>query len=162
MSSINSRRNSWKNIYFSKNCVARRIDGTFPPGDHSHKELLEKMTLSIAGVRPPLINGATFVNIDRLRGFRHVFRNVYGFNLSPERSRDLLVELPATSSMIKKDIDEFIEKMESLLFRPGEKIHRACGSLEEKDAPEWAKDSAGWVRRIRKDDDRGTGNGLPD
>ena len=48
-------------------------------------------------------------------------------------------------------------------LRMAEKIRRAYGSLNEKDVPEWTAGSAGWVRRIREEEeDRGTSHELPD
>jgi hypothetical protein len=43
-------------------------------------------------------------------------------------------------------------------MRMAEQISRACGSLDEKDASEWAAGGADWVRRIRQDEDRGKKN----
>ncbi|AFV10796.1 hypothetical protein Tph_c05580 [Thermacetogenium phaeum DSM 12270] len=97
--------------------VARRIDGVLLAGEQWHKELLEQMTLDVPGIRPPLLSGETSEKLDKLRGFRHVFRNVYGFNLASERIRELLAELPVTSSYFKRDVDDFIKKMEKLLFQ---------------------------------------------
>jgi cytochrome c5 len=42
--------------------------------------------------------------------------------------------------------------------RMAEQICRACGSLDEKDAPEWTAGGADWVRRIREEEDRGKKN----
>ncbi len=43
-------------------------------------------------------------------------------------------------------------------IRMAEQIRKACGSLDEKDAPEWADGGADWVRRIREEEDRGKKN----
>ncbi len=75
-----------ENIFKS---VAKRIDGSLLEGEYWHKELLEQMTLEITGIRPPVISNKTFVCLDELRGFRHVFRHVYGFSLASERIMEL-------------------------------------------------------------------------
>lgn len=81
--------------------VAKRIDGSLITGEYWHKELLEQMTLDVPGIRPPLITQETFVLLDDLRGFRHVFRHVYGFSLASERIMELLKDLPQISLMLK-------------------------------------------------------------
>lgn len=52
------------------------------------------MTLSIEGVRPQIIDGKTAEQIDELRAFRYVFRNMYRKNLDPEKLRLLQKRLP--------------------------------------------------------------------
>jgi len=96
--------------------VAVRIDKTLVTGEQWHKELLEQMTLGISGVRPPLIRSETAVKLDRLRAFRHVFRNIYGFSLAPEKIRELLTDMPELSGLLKKDLASFEKKMRKLLF----------------------------------------------
>ena len=96
--------------------VAVRIDKTIVTGEQWHKELLEQMTLGISGVRPPLIRSETAVKLDRLRAFRHVFRNIYGFSLAPEKIRELLTDMPELSGLLKKDLAAFEKKMRKLLF----------------------------------------------
>lgn len=95
--------------------IAARIDKTVLSGDQWHKELLEQMTLEISGVRPLLISPETAKKLDQLRAFRHLFRNVYGFNLSPEKIKELLSQLPKLSLLFKHDISLFMEKMRKLL-----------------------------------------------
>jgi len=43
------------------------------------------MTLSIPEVRPPVLSKETAKMLDEFRSFRHVFRNVYGFNLASDK-----------------------------------------------------------------------------
>jgi uncharacterized protein YutE (UPF0331/DUF86 family) len=56
-----------------------------------HRELLEKMFLEIPGVRPAVLNEESRRLLNDLRGFRHVFRHSYDFQIDSERLR-LLVE----------------------------------------------------------------------
>lgn len=98
--------------------IAARIDRTVPSGESWHREILEQMTLEIPGVRPPVVARETARKLDELRAFRHVFRNVYGFNLSPERIRELLVQLPEVSSLLKRDVSRFKERMRKVLDLP--------------------------------------------
>lgn len=94
--------------------IATKIDKSIPPGEQWHKELLEQMTLSLPGLRPAVISVDTAQKLDPYRGFRHIFRNVYGFNISFTRMRDLLHELPVADKMLQGDLDEFTHKMHHL------------------------------------------------
>jgi len=96
--------------------VARSFGERVPDGSQWHKELLEEMALAIPGVRVAVISKETKGKLDELRGFRHVFRNMYGFNLDPEKLRALLTKLPAISSAAKKDLAKFFQQMDRLLL----------------------------------------------
>jgi len=95
--------------------VATRIDRSLPRGETWHKDLLEQMTLDVPGLRPPLISAATARRLDPYRGFRHVFRNVYGYNLSPARVMELLKDLPGTATAVKDDLARFTSRLGELM-----------------------------------------------
>jgi len=61
--------------------VAQELNGGLPAGEDWHKQLLIDMSLKIKGVRPPLISEDVKLKLQRFLGFRHVFRNIYGFHL---------------------------------------------------------------------------------
>jgi hypothetical protein len=94
--------------------VAVNIDKSTRKGDQWHKELLEQMTLNVPGLRVPVISTDTAQKLNHYRSFRHVFRNVYGFELSFNRIKELLELLPDTSVSIKKDLDNFICQMRTI------------------------------------------------
>ncbi|NSW84346.1 MAG: hypothetical protein HPY90_13980 [Syntrophothermus sp.] len=52
---------------------------------HWHRELLERMKISIAGVRPAVVKEETARCLDELRSFRHFFRHAYDVDLDPEK-----------------------------------------------------------------------------
>jgi len=53
-----------------------------------HRDLLDRMTLDIPGVRPALISDKGLAErIDELRRFRHVFRNLYKTRLTGPKLR---------------------------------------------------------------------------
>jgi hypothetical protein len=87
--------------------VAGKIDKSVPRGEQWHKELLEQMTLEVPGLRPPVIAPLTGQRLDAYRGFRHVFRNTYGFNLSFAKMQELLEALPDTQKSLARDLEEF-------------------------------------------------------
>jgi hypothetical protein len=50
-----------------------------------HSGLINRMKIHIEGVRPSLLSEESFKIIDELRGFRHVFRHAYSYELDAER-----------------------------------------------------------------------------
>ena len=96
--------------------VAKSFGQSLPTGNQWHKELLDEMTLSIPGVRTALLSKKALVKIDELRGFRHVFRNAYGFSIDPVREQVLLNSLPEISKSVKKEITVFFKQMDELIL----------------------------------------------
>lgn len=94
--------------------VAREIDEKMPAGNNWHRDLLRQMTLDVASVRPCLFSAATAEMLDEFRSFRHVFRNVYGFNLSAERLYSLLLRFPQTAGRVEEEVKAFIRTMEKV------------------------------------------------
>ena len=74
---------------------------------------------------------------------------------------DLLKDLDSLASKVRASRNEVVAEAVARYItgmRMAEQIRRACGSLEEKDAPEWADGGADWVRRIREEEDGGANN----
>ncbi len=92
--------------------VAARVDGGIPGGDDWHRELLEQMSLPIPGLRPPLLSGDTVELLNKFRAFRHVFRNIYGFQLDAGRTLELLRDLNRTVVALNTDLDRFLSEID--------------------------------------------------
>ncbi len=92
--------------------ISVEIDESVPEGLDWHLKLLKQMVLEISGIRPPVISRETWKKLDKYRAFRHVFRNVYGFNLDSIRLKELLQELPTTIARLSQDIELFIKQLE--------------------------------------------------
>ncbi|HUW40738.1 MAG TPA: hypothetical protein VMV90_06980 [Rectinemataceae bacterium] len=60
-----------------------------------HKDLLDRMTLKIPGIRPRLFSRDYAKRMGELMRFRHAFRNVYEDELDPRRLRILNGDLPS-------------------------------------------------------------------
>jgi hypothetical protein len=77
------------NIYGALENVFEQVSRTFENHitDRAqwHRELLTKMFLEIPGVRPALLPPALRGSLNDLRGFRHVFRHAYEFELDPAK-----------------------------------------------------------------------------
>ncbi|AEF17778.1 MAG: hypothetical protein QJR05_03705 [Thermoanaerobacterium sp.] len=96
--------------------VGRNIDNLIPSSSEWHLELLEQMSTPIEGERPAFISSNSKFLLNEFRGFRHVFRNVYGFNLVSERIERLLDIFPHTVDNLRKDVAQFIEDMQSIMI----------------------------------------------
>ncbi len=92
--------------------IAKNVDQSVPTGDSWHQELLKQMATEIRQIRPPVISKDTFLILDEYRGFRHVVRNVYTFNLSEKKLRPLVSDLHKLHSQTKKELVKFLEMLE--------------------------------------------------
>jgi len=95
--------------------IARDLDGRVPSGSEWHSELLTQMAIAIPGTRPAVISAELAGSLNELLGFRHVFRNVYGFHLAAEKIDLLLEKLPQIYREYEREINGFLQTMHSIL-----------------------------------------------
>jgi uncharacterized protein YutE (UPF0331/DUF86 family) len=93
--------------------IARNIDGSLPEGENWHQELLRQMMTEIKQVRPSIISRETYDSLNEYRGFRHVVRNVYTFNISSKKLRPLVEEMKNVHTSFKNEILKFIQLLEN-------------------------------------------------
>jgi len=65
--------------------IARDIDEKLPEGQEWHKQLLRQMSIKIAKTRPSVIDKKLFHQLEEYLRFRHLVRNIYGFQLEIDR-----------------------------------------------------------------------------
>ena len=94
--------------------IARSVEANLPSGSEWHNDLLLQMASEISGARPAVISGQTRACLDEYRGFRHVVRNVYTFNLRPSRIKELADDLPACYAAVCQELSDFASFIESL------------------------------------------------
>lgn len=94
--------------------IARHVDGLLPGGEMWHRDLLWRMTQSVADVRPAVISQESGRALDEFRRFRHLVRNVYATNLSPEKMAGLVSALPALWSVLRAELSAFADFLEAL------------------------------------------------
>ena len=94
--------------------VVDTVDGQFPKGESWHKELLLQMGKEIEGVRPALLSEVTLGLLDQYMRFRHRIRNIYSFNLIPERVKTLVENLPDVFQRVNSEILDFAQFLENL------------------------------------------------
>lgn len=88
--------------------IAATIDQIKPQGENWHHELLRQMATEIELVRPTVISDETRDILDEYRGFRHVVRNVYSFNLSATKMEPLVEKLPDLFNIIRNELEDFV------------------------------------------------------
>lgn len=88
--------------------IAVGIDETVPEGKTWHQDLLKQMALEIKQIRPPVISRESMNALDEYRGFRHVIRNIYAFNLSPTKLAPLVNSISDTFEQLKSELEQFM------------------------------------------------------
>lgn len=91
--------------------IGNNIDGELPQGNDWHIQLLEKMAIPIEGIRRSVVTSESLENLREILAFRHIFRNVYGFELKWERFRHLVKELPEVTERFEEDIKKFLSSL---------------------------------------------------
>lgn len=94
--------------------IAVFIGEGIPEGPRWHSALLKGMARDITGLRPRVIKEETRVFLDEYRKFRHLVRNIYTFNIIPQKVIKLANSIAKTSNGFKKDIKSFINIIERI------------------------------------------------
>ena len=94
--------------------IADGVDQTKPSGASWHRDLLQQLTAEIAGIRPAALSAGTRNKLERYRGFRHVVRNVYTFNLDAEQIELLINQLPVTMAQVSEELLRFASFLEQV------------------------------------------------
>jgi hypothetical protein len=93
--------------------IAKFFENGLSP-DAWHKELLNRMLLEIPRIRPAFFTREEFLVMDELRGFRHVFRNLYNRSLDRARLEPLQEKVPVAIRMFKDAVTRYSEYLEKL------------------------------------------------
>ncbi len=91
--------------------IGSNVDGELPQGSDWHVQLLERMAIPIDGIRQSVIKNKSLENLRQILAFRHIFRNVYGFELKWERFRHLVNKLPEVTERFEEDITNFLSSL---------------------------------------------------
>ena len=70
------------------------------------------MTVEMGKLRPAVIRIETRQSLDEYRGFRHIVRNVYAFNLHPARLNELALDSEDCLSALTIDLLAFADFLE--------------------------------------------------
>ncbi|MEA1901604.1 MAG: antitoxin, partial [Thermodesulfobacteriota bacterium] len=78
-----------------------------------------QMAEEITNVRPAVISPERIASLDHLRRFRHLVRNVYTFNLSLDKLKSLIADLPGLWLRVQAELLAFADFL-SELSRPNQ------------------------------------------
>jgi len=87
--------------------VAKTFENRLEDPSRYHRELLKRMALEIPGVRPRVLSPASHALLNELRGFRHVFRHAYDYELSPDKLEALKGKILAEWDSVARDLQNF-------------------------------------------------------
>ena len=113
---------AWLHHYYTgvETCLDRCLRAFEGPPDRRgrwHRDLLEASAVEVAGVRPAGVRIDTRDGLDRLREFRHLFRNAYRIDLVWEEMRPRCGELPALHREVRSDLEAFCEAVSACAAR---------------------------------------------
>jgi hypothetical protein len=97
--------------------IARTFENRVEDPSRYHRELLRRMALEIPGIRPPLLSASSHTLLNELRGFRHVFRHSYDYDLSAGRLIDVKARILGNWQEVDKNIDTFLGFLQDALKR---------------------------------------------
>jgi hypothetical protein len=107
-----------ENFYMGIEEIFKRLavftDEGIPEGPRWHSILIKGMARDITGVRPPVIKDETRVLLDEYRKFRHLVRNIYTFNIIPQKVMKLARDITKVFNALTKDIKEFLNIIEKI------------------------------------------------
>jgi hypothetical protein len=87
--------------------IAGTVDGNIPTGANWHHALLQQMTKSITGTRPPVLSEAMADDLDEYRGFRHVVRHAYALRFEAGKLQSLVERAPAVFANARAALTAF-------------------------------------------------------
>lgn len=94
--------------------IASTIDGTVPSAANWHQELLNQISIEIPGVRPVVISSELKDLLEDYRGFRHVVRNVYTYQLNPEKMEHLVIKIRQVFEKSNAELSAFARFLQSI------------------------------------------------
>lgn len=91
--------------------ISRTFENHVVDVAHWHKELLEKMFLDMSPLRPQVLPDELRPVLNDLRGFRHLFRHAYDFQLDARRLEILLNDWRRFRATILRDLRTFASSL---------------------------------------------------
>lgn len=97
--------------------IAADINGGYEDSEKWHKALLYKMTMPVKDIRPVIISEELAAELDEYLAFRHVFRNIYGFELKGERIGHLAGRFDKVADRFISEIKKFLSFLNAEIER---------------------------------------------
>ena len=93
--------------------IARAVDESQPSGPSSHRELLDRMVVSVEGLRPAVIDEATRASLRPFLEFRHRVRHLYYFDLAWQDVADLATQLAGVWPGLRRELELFFSEIDA-------------------------------------------------
>lgn len=87
--------------------IASTVDQELPGGPAWHADLLYRMSLNVPNLRIAVIDAELQRRLRDYLRFRHVFRNVYGYDLLWDKFRDLVDSFEETARAARAQVERF-------------------------------------------------------
>jgi hypothetical protein len=94
--------------------IASEVNGGVPQDFDWHKRLLTQVALNIEDKRPAVLSPQTQKNLEELLRFRHVVRNIYGFELDADRINYLITLTEGILPRFRKEIENFVAFLKAI------------------------------------------------
>ena len=98
--------------------IAAELNGGIPNTPQWHADLLQDMSLNLEDVRPHVITGKLRDSLLPFLRFRHLFRNLYGFNLDPPRMAELNEAFSTVLDTFNSEMHGFINWLRDMSKMP--------------------------------------------
>ncbi len=92
--------------------VAATFENHVKLGAGYHIDLLKRMRIPLTEIRPRVISDDTFLLLDSLRAFRHVFRHAYGTSLDERKVRIVLEDARSLRSVLRREVETFLSAIQ--------------------------------------------------
>ena len=94
--------------------IAKEIDEDLPETENWHKKLLRQMSVEIPEIRPAVIDKNLYYLLEEYLKFRHLVRNIYGFQLQYKRFSHLITDIDTAIFEMVNQVNNFLNKMEEI------------------------------------------------
>ena len=94
--------------------ISPELNGREPAREAWHRDLLHAMTLDLPGFRPRVIRAGLERPLVEMLKFRHVYRNLYSFDLRWDRVRELANDAVGIWADLRSDLDEFARALDQM------------------------------------------------
>ncbi len=95
--------------------IAKTFENQIDDTSKYHRALLKRMTIEIPYIRPSVVSNESFLLLDEMRSFRHVFRHAYTYELDKVKIKHLKTKILSGIKLILLDIDTFENFLKNLL-----------------------------------------------
>jgi len=92
--------------------IASTLDDNIPSGTSWHTDLLNRMSIEIAGIRKNVFSEDTVNELIDYLSFRHMFVHSYGFELKWTKMHQLVESIRKVFEKVKQDIEKFLQHLD--------------------------------------------------